>query len=69
MTSSETPAADGAASPSSSPAREKLAPGSALILSLLIGSTFTVLLNEMLLRCPPRRRRSAPPCPASSCPG
>ncbi|MEU4012341.1 DHA2 family efflux MFS transporter permease subunit [Streptomyces pseudogriseolus] len=48
MTSSETPTA-GVASPSHSPAREKLTPGSALVITLLIVSTFTVLLNEMLL--------------------
>ena len=48
MTISEIPAAP-AAAPPSSPAREKLAPGSALIIGLLMASTFTVLLNEMLL--------------------
>lgn len=49
MTTSEAPAAGVAAAPSISPARDKLAPGSALVITLLIASTFTVLLNEMLL--------------------
>jgi DHA2 family lincomycin resistance protein-like MFS transporter len=49
MTTSATPAADVASSSPSAPAGHRLAPGSALIIGLLMASTFVVLLNEMLL--------------------